>query len=252
MSDLTGKLFVIAGPSCVGKTPLLHALQRHRPDLADPLGSVVLYNDRPPRPGETDGVDYHFRTTEQIERLRDEPDRYIVMQVRDDLQALDLDELREQLRSKDVLFEGNPFVGELLAGDDRLDDLDRRSMFVSPFSTDELRALSQAGADLNEAVTTVMRAKLERRTRALQGELDQAARDDIETRAGSAFGELQRAGRFDWVIANHDGEDSEHWTLLAEPIGEARRTLGALVEMLEGRKPAAAEAWTAEVGAMFD
>ncbi len=70
-------------------------------------------NSRAPRPGEQSGVDYHFRTREQVDALRAEA-RYVVLDVRGDLQALDLHDLSALLQRGDVLFEGNPFVGRLL------------------------------------------------------------------------------------------------------------------------------------------
>ena len=70
----------------------------------------VLYNSRSPRPGELDGRDYHFRTRGQIEAFR--PDkRYALLDVRGDLQALDLEELQGLLGRGDVIFEGNTFIG---------------------------------------------------------------------------------------------------------------------------------------------
>src|SRR5206468_2378952 len=84
----TGRLVILSGPSCVGKTPLAKALGRFHPDLSAKLQPIVLYNSRPPRPGERDGEDYHFRSREQIEALRDR-ERHVVMDLRGDLQALD-------------------------------------------------------------------------------------------------------------------------------------------------------------------
>ncbi len=66
--------------------------------------ALVLYNSRAPRPGEQSGVDYHFRTREQVDALRAEA-RYVVLDVRGDLQALDLNDLSALLQRGDVLFE---------------------------------------------------------------------------------------------------------------------------------------------------
>src|SRR4029453_16486167 len=87
-----GRLIVLSGPSCVGKSPLVKGLGRFHPALSAGLQPIVLYNSRSPRPGERDGRDYHFRSREQIETLRNQ-DRYVVMDVRGDLQALDLEDL---------------------------------------------------------------------------------------------------------------------------------------------------------------
>ena len=94
----------------------------------------MLYNSRAPRPGEADGVDYHFRSRSDIETLRREPDRYVVMDVRGDLQALDLTELDALLAKGDAFFEGNPFVGCALLTHERLAGVPRLSIFVAPLS----------------------------------------------------------------------------------------------------------------------
>jgi guanylate kinase len=53
---MTGKLFVITAPSGAGKTSLIDAVMKEDPDLK----ISVSYTTRAPRPGEQDGVDYHF------------------------------------------------------------------------------------------------------------------------------------------------------------------------------------------------
>jgi guanylate kinase len=52
----SGRLFVITAPSGAGKTSLIDAVMK-----ADPTLKIsVSYTTRPPRPGEQDGIDYHF------------------------------------------------------------------------------------------------------------------------------------------------------------------------------------------------
>ena len=65
----------------------------------------------------------------------------------------------------------------------------------------------------------------------------------VERRADSAYAELQLAHRYDWVIPNHDGEDSENWNAFYYPVGDALKTLHAVVDLLEDRAPTGAEAW---------
>jgi len=58
------RVFVITGPSGVGKGTLIRGLMER-------LGALELSvsaTTRPPRPGEHDGVDYHFLTGEQFEQ----------------------------------------------------------------------------------------------------------------------------------------------------------------------------------------
>lgn len=61
------KIFVITGPSGVGKTTVAYELLKRRPTLK----KVVTCTTRPPRPGETDGVDYHFLSLDEFARLKD-------------------------------------------------------------------------------------------------------------------------------------------------------------------------------------
>jgi guanylate kinase len=51
-----GRLFVITAPSGAGKTSLIEALIRDDPSLE----LSISYTTRAPRPGEKNGVDYHF------------------------------------------------------------------------------------------------------------------------------------------------------------------------------------------------
>lgn len=58
-----GKLVVVSGPAGVGKSTVLKRLLQRAPV---PLVPSVSATTRPPRPGEIDGVDYHFLTPEQF------------------------------------------------------------------------------------------------------------------------------------------------------------------------------------------
>ena len=242
-----GRLVLIAGPSCVGKTPLLHALRRERPALVERLEPVVLYNDRTPRPGEVDGVDYHFRSRSHIESL-DGNDRYVVMDVRGDLQALDVDTLEARLREGDALFEGNPYVAAAMLEHPRLKSTPTLSVFISPVARGELEAMaSSERIDAEATVTEVMRRKLLRRARQLKGELSRRDLDEVETRAGRAYHELRFATRFGYVIANHDGEDSENWETFPLVLGDARRAVWTVATLLEGGEAEGVEMWDGEL-----
>ncbi|TGD72753.1 guanylate kinase [Mangrovimicrobium sediminis] len=52
----TGTLYTVSAPSGAGKTSLVHALV----ESSSTLRVSVSHTTRPMRPGETDGVDYHF------------------------------------------------------------------------------------------------------------------------------------------------------------------------------------------------
>jgi guanylate kinase len=120
----------------------------------------------------------------------------------------------------------------------------RLSCFLSPLSRSEILAFqSRHGAAFSAFVADVMRRKLLRRTRRQRGLLGLHDLEMVERRATSAYRELQTAWRFDWVIPNHDGEDSEHWDTFAEPIGEARRAVETFAALVRGEEPAGAEKW---------
>lgn len=242
-----GRLVILSGPSCVGKSPLDKALQRFHPELRQQLRLITLFNDRAPRPGEVDGVDYHFRRRAEIEAL-DGDERYVVLDVRGDLQALDLQALDEILSAGDAFFEGNPFVGRALHTHPSLERVERLGAFMAPLSREELLFLrEQGGVSLPDLVTDVMRHKLLRRTRKQKGELSLKDLENIEKRAGSCYRELTQAHHFQWVIPNHDGEDSENWDAFYHPLGDARKALAAFVALLRGEEPPGAEKWEADL-----
>jgi guanylate kinase len=58
-------VIVISGPSGAGKGTLI---ERVLPRLGEHLSVAVSATTRPRRPGEVDGVEYHFLTTQEFER----------------------------------------------------------------------------------------------------------------------------------------------------------------------------------------
>ncbi len=65
MSD-HGQIFVLSGPPGAGKSTAGAKVREHMTDLA----YSVSYTTRDPRPGEQDGVDYHFVTRDEFEKRR--------------------------------------------------------------------------------------------------------------------------------------------------------------------------------------
>ncbi|NQT49583.1 guanylate kinase [Candidatus Kuenenbacteria bacterium] len=61
---MENKLFLISGTSGVGKTTIAYKLMEQIPNLK----RLVTYVTREARPGEVDGVDYHFVTVEQFKQ----------------------------------------------------------------------------------------------------------------------------------------------------------------------------------------
>ena len=166
-----GKLFVITAPSGAGKTSLIDALMRADPSLK----LSISYTTRAPRPGEQDGVDYHFV---------------------DDRTFLAMRERGEFLESAEV--HGHRYgtskkvITEALArGDDLILEIDWQGarqvraiypdcvgIFIMPPSIDELERRMRARAQDSEAV--------------------------IRRRLEAARGEMDHAGEFDYAIINKD------------------------------------------------
>ncbi|MFZ0041237.1 MAG: guanylate kinase [Solirubrobacteraceae bacterium] len=63
-------VFVITGPSGVGKGTLIRGLRERLPELELSVSATT----REPRAGETDGVEYHFLSPEEFERRVQEGD----------------------------------------------------------------------------------------------------------------------------------------------------------------------------------
>ncbi|WP_017614383.1 guanylate kinase [Nocardiopsis salina] len=59
------RLIVLSGPSGVGKSTVVAALRREHPDV----WLSVSVTTRAPRPGEEDGVQYHFVSDEEFDEL---------------------------------------------------------------------------------------------------------------------------------------------------------------------------------------
>ena len=67
---MASKVFVITGPSGVGKGTLIRELLKAVPDLELSVSATT----RAPRQGEVNGRDYHFLTPEQFEQRKEEGD----------------------------------------------------------------------------------------------------------------------------------------------------------------------------------
>ena len=62
---MSGNLFIISAPSGAGKTSLVSALLKHNTHIS----LSVSFTTRAPRPGETNGVNYHFVTRDKFTEM---------------------------------------------------------------------------------------------------------------------------------------------------------------------------------------
>lgn len=160
MKQMTkGKCFIISGPSGVGKSTVLHALMEKRKNVYFSVSATT----RDPRPGEVDGVHYHF---------------------------LNVDTFRQWIANEEFLeyaefvgnFYGTPkrFVDEAMErGEDVILDIevqgaiqvtskrpDTVRIFIAPPSWAELeRRLTERGTDSPDKIQKrLLRAKVEFQT----------------------------------------------------------------------------------------
>ncbi len=194
-------------------------------------------------------MDYHFAPRQEIERLVSSPG-FVAGDVRGALQGLELTTIAQALEAgRDAFFEGNPFIPEMLREAGVLDRYPTLTVFLSPLARDEIIYLQDPArrVDLGVFVTDVMRRKLLARTTRQKTHLSKVDLEDIERRATSAILELRHAHRYDHVIPNHDGEDSENWDAFYYPVGDAFVTLASFAALLAGESPDRVEKWEADL-----
>ena len=88
---------IISGPSGVGKDTIIQVLKQRR--ARPERHFVVTYKSRARRPGEVDGVDYHFVTEEEFLRLRDDGKLLEANQVHGHWSGTPRDQVEEALRN---------------------------------------------------------------------------------------------------------------------------------------------------------
>jgi guanylate kinase len=167
----SGCLFVLAAPSGGGKTSLVAALLEREPGIR----LSVSYTTRQPRPGEQDGVHYHFVDLPRFMALKAEGQFLEYAQVHGNWYATSATWLREQVaHGNDVLLEidwqGAAQVRRLIP--------DSVLIFILPPSLASLRE------------------RLEKR--------GQDAPEVIARRLDAAREEMRHCEDFDYVIMNQD------------------------------------------------
>lgn len=152
-----GLLFILSSPSGAGKTTLSRMLLEQDPEIALSVSATT----RPPRPGEVDGVDYHFVSDAQFDAMVEEDDFYEWAHVFGHRYGTPKGAIREGLkRGQDYLFDIDWQGTQQLK---QKDDQDVVTVFVLPPSLDELRRrLESRGQDSPEVIDSRMeRARAE-------------------------------------------------------------------------------------------
>ena len=235
MNTHSNKLVIISGPSGVGKTKLVQSFRKFFPNISAEYEPLVYYVSREARPDERNGVDRFFVSSDEIEKFKNN-DRYIVAKARRDLHAICIDDVLKALARTNVIYEGSPFLAVSLMNHEYLSQIPKVSVFISPLSKEEVMLFSAKDSKMNlkDAVERIISMKLLKRALRQKPILSVDDYEDISLRAASAFEEIKLAVKFDFVIPNHDGEESENWDCFFYPVGDARKTLLLFAKILSG------------------
>ena len=171
-SQSSGRLFVLSGPSGVGKDALLSRMKQ----LGRDLHHTVTATTRPKRPGERDGVDYIFMARDAFQRMINKNGLLEWAEVYGNLYGVPKAQITEALeRDKNVFLkvdvQGAATVRRLYP--------ESVLIFLEPPSMDSLdNRLTERGTEQGEA----LRIKLE-----------------------TAREEMKSADWFDYRVVNRDG-----------------------------------------------
>ncbi|MCH8500860.1 MAG: guanylate kinase [Aliidiomarina sp.] len=148
MSNVSGNLFVIAAPSGAGKSSLIKALlDRHRDGS---MQVSVSTTTRAPRPGEIDGVHYHFVSEDEFLRQVDNHEFYEWAKVFNHYYGTSRTVIEDTLASGidvflDIDWQGTRQVKAAYPG--------VHTIFILPPSNEELeRRLRKRGQDSDEVI----------------------------------------------------------------------------------------------------
>ncbi|WP_431232385.1 guanylate kinase [Mycolicibacterium psychrotolerans] len=172
-----GRVVVLSGPSGVGKSTIVRCLREQVPDLHFSVSATT----RACRPGEVDGVDYHFVTPARFQQLIDDGELLEWAEIHNGLQrsgtlAAPVAEAAET---------GHPVLIEVdLAGADAVKRAmpEALTVFLAPPSWEALeQRLAGRGTETQE---------------------------QVERRLATARAELAAQGRFDVVVVNSQLESA--------------------------------------------
>jgi guanylate kinase len=170
---VSGSLYIVAAPSGAGKSTLVNALLKRESDIK----LSVSYTSRGPRPGEQNGVHYHFVSSETFMAMVDRGEFFEYAIVHGDLKGTARTAVEQQLaKGLDVLLEidyqGARLVRHLMP--------DSISIFILPPSREELERRLRSRAQDSEEV--------------------------IRRRLAGSRAEISHAHEFDYIIVNENFE----------------------------------------------
>ena len=236
------KLFLISGPSCVGKGPLLKAINEFYPELY--IGEIPIIKSHEcrygkPRTNEVDIWDNpdYFMPANQIINL--DKNRFFIGDCRGFPQAIDTYKLNG-ISEKIVILEVYHLIGARFAAwaKGNLLNIAYETVFISPLSPEEITDLYAIGVDICQYVTSLMINKQLQRARLFGKDVSSEEEiRDIMKRASDTYEEMQSMNQYTSLIINRDGEGNPNWhikdgSFYKKPEGDAGRALAKLVEII--------------------
>ncbi|AQP99530.1 guanylate kinase [Pseudoalteromonas aliena] len=175
MAHTRGNLFILSAPSGAGKSSLINALLKKHADMK----VSVSHTTRSPRPGEEDGVHYHFVATDEFKALIEKNDFFEWAQVFDNYYGTSKQAIESQLDAGidvflDIDWQGAQQVRKIMPS--------VQTIFILPPSKKELeQRLNNRGQD---------------------------SADVIASRMAKAQSETSHYNEYDFVIVNDDFESA--------------------------------------------
>ncbi len=190
-----GLMFVLSSPSGAGKTTISRRLLDRDPQIVMSVSATT----RPPRPGEKDGVDYHFVDPTEFDLMLNRMELLESAKVFDHYYGTPVEPVEDALeQGLDVLFDID-WQGTQQLAQRKRDDL--VSVFILPPSTRELETRLRGRAQDSAAV--------------------------VAKRMSQASDEISHWAEYDYIVVNDDVDqclEEVYAILVAERLKRVRRT----------------------------
>ena len=207
MQELAGNLFIISAPSGAGKSSLIQALLKHHNDMQ----VSVSHTTRAPRPGEQNGVHYHFISVDEFKALIANNEFFERAEVFGNYYGTSKSSIRDSLSQGIDVFLDIDWQG---ARQIKKQEPSAKGIFILPPSLHELeQRLNNRGQDSSEVIA--------KRMAQAQSEMSHAGEYEyliINDNFDTALQEFERI-----VLAQRNGfgsQSSKHKVLLTQLLAK--------------------------------